>query len=114
MHLEGQVINLACDDIGGAVNSSVVLPMLCNRLETKFDAAVFRKRTAIHQAVTAFCCSFVVYSDKVLCLVWLLGQQFHSRLACLFALSLIHHWYSLRCSAQQLQYTPPLDSSMIQ
>ena len=53
VHLEGQVINLACDDIGGAANSNVLLPMLCDRLEAKFDADVAQKKAAIQQAVTA-------------------------------------------------------------
>lgn len=51
VHLEGQVINLACDDIGGAANSNVLLPMLCERLEAKFDADVAQRKAAIEQAV---------------------------------------------------------------
>ncbi|KAL3130352.1 hypothetical protein ABBQ38_008180 [Trebouxia sp. C0009 RCD-2024] len=52
VHLEGQVIDLACDDIGGAVNSNVLLPMLCHQLEAKYEMDISQKRAAVQQAVT--------------------------------------------------------------
>lgn len=51
VHLEGQVINLACDDIVGAANSNVILPLLCDRLEAKYEMDICQKRAAIQQAV---------------------------------------------------------------
>lgn len=51
VHLEGQVINLACDEIGGAVNANILLPMLCHQLEAKYEMDISQKRAAVQQAV---------------------------------------------------------------
>ena len=55
VHLEGQVINLACDDIAGPVSCNVLLPMICDRLETKLDQALCQKiqHTVTTSIVTA-------------------------------------------------------------
>ena len=52
VHLEGQVINLACDDIGRHVYCDVLLPMICDRLEDKFEETLCQRKAAIQQAVT--------------------------------------------------------------
>ena len=51
VHLEGQVINLACDDIGRHVYCGVLLPMICDRLEAKLEETLCQKKAAIQQAV---------------------------------------------------------------
>lgn len=63
VHLEGQVINLACDEIGGAVNANILLPMLCHQLEAKYEMDISQKRAAVQQAVTAL----VVCHRTLLC-----------------------------------------------
>lgn len=72
VHLEGQVINLACDDIGRHISCRVLLPMICDCLEAKFDEAVCQRRAAVQRAV-----NFLVYPTK--CFVELLSQ---STIAC--------------------------------
>lgn len=85
VHLEGQVIDLACDDIGGAVNSNVLLPMLCHQLEAKYEMDISQKRAAVQQAVTAL----IVCHCTVLCCHMAVGSAIPQHALILLVHSLI-------------------------
>ena len=55
VHLQGHVMNLACDDIGRAMGVHVLLPMMCQRLEAKFGETIHQQEAAVHQAVRNLC-----------------------------------------------------------
>ena len=55
IQLEAQLVNVACDDLGGLVWTSVLMPMLRERIESK--AFQFRNKDALlaEQQVSALC-----------------------------------------------------------
>ncbi len=64
IHLEAQVIDVACDDPGRAVGSTVLLPMLRHRIETKayeyYNRDILQAEQQVFHSVLSFLCLALV------------------------------------------------------